>query len=164
MKKLIVLLAVLSLNYETLPSLFASPAPKFETANINFDEGTKIKLTIGGKTYELQSYSLSYVPGSGDKAKSETVVMSYAPTNSLNFNIKQSKVDSEFLDWIINPDQQPKDGQIVVTDGDTGKVLRTITFGGAKTQSYNENMFIQNYNNGQFVGFNLRYKTISIKF
>ncbi|MDB5287359.1 MAG: hypothetical protein JWR05_2308 [Mucilaginibacter sp.] len=161
MKKTFYLICVLSLF---LTVSFAAnnsngkPNPAF--TKYAYDEGSKIKLIIGDKTYELQSYNLIYAIT--DKSKSDLPPSNYFQTNNISFSIRSSKIDAEFINWILNPDQQSKDGQIIISDSETGKVTRTITFTGAKTNTYTENNYTAN-NINQYTNFSLKYKTLSIK-
>ena len=158
MKKLIYGIVMLCL------SLFITSAVFAKTNNApghTFDEGVKIKLILGGKTYDLQSYSLSYFVA--DKQKAELSMYNYQ-TNAISMGMRSSKVDPEFIEWLINPAQQPKDGQIILTDAESGKIVRTINLTGVTTFSYTENNFNPNYNTNQITNFSLKYKAISIKF
>jgi hypothetical protein len=162
MKKTFYLICVLSLF---LTVSFAAnnsngkPYPAF--TKYAYDDGYKIKLIIGDKTYELQSYNLIY--NTSDKGKSDIPTLNFYQTNNITLNIRAPKIDAELIDWILNPDQQPKDGQIIISDSETGKVIRTITFIGAKTNTYTENNFSPSYNNSSTT-LSLKYKTLSIKF
>jgi hypothetical protein len=165
MKKTILLVCSLLLLL-VIPAAFGKFSPKHHILHqkIQLDDGTKFKLILGNKTYELQMYNLSYVPASTEKSKTEMPVNIYQ-SNTLNVNLRTSKIDQELMDWLLDPEQSPKDGQIIAYDADTNKPIRTITFTGAKTASYNENNNSGFYNlNNQLTGFALRYKTISIKF
>jgi hypothetical protein len=135
----------------------------------DFDEGVKIKLVFNNKTYELQAYNLNYIRV--DNSKSDVVssnvsgyVYPYQKSN-INLTLRSSKIDQELLNWLLSPDQQPKDGQIIVTDGDSGKILKTVTFTGSNTANYNENNNTNNFGgNLQFTSFSLSFKTISVKY
>jgi len=127
------------------------------------DEGSKITLKIGDKTYDIQMYNLSYHPKTAKERNESTFVNN--TSNTISISIRSSKLDQEFIDWIFAVDQQPKDGQIIVYDGDSDKVIKTITFTGATTSSYNEGFNIASFglNNSRTTTFGLRYKTVSIK-
>lgn len=127
------------------------------------DEGTKMKLILGDKTYDIQSYNLSYFPASGNKTMTETVVNTYQ-SSVITIGVRSSKIDQEFIDWLLKSDAQPKDGQIIIYDADTKKTLRTISFTGASTWSYNEYNNVQNFTvSNQVTSFSIKYKTINVK-
>lgn len=134
-------------------------------SNVQAEEGIKIKMTLGNKTYDLQSYSLNFYRP--EKTPAETPSSIYGNLSStITISIRSSKIDQELLDWMLAPEAIGKDGQIVVSDAESGKVLRTVTFTGVKTANYNENIMTNNYgiNNLQNTNFSLRYKTINVKF
>ncbi len=131
-----------------------------------FEEGTKIKMILNGKTYELQSYTLNYVPFDPDKPKRENQLYNFQ-TNAITINLRTSKIDQELVDWIFSENQSLKDGQIVVYDAESGKPIKTISFKGAKTGSYTENSnMAANYPMTQYqtATFQLKYKTVSVKY
>ncbi|WP_299497967.1 type VI secretion system tube protein TssD [Mucilaginibacter sp.] len=87
--------------------------------------------------------------------------------NNISVTIKSSKIDQELMDWILSTDKEAKSGQIIITDGESGKTSKTITFTDLKASSYTENM----YNNGAFniniqptTSFSMHFKTVNIKF
>lgn len=152
----------------------AKPLPfpvKFTNA-INADEGIKLKLTLGGKSYDLISYNLSYIASDKSKADapgSTSIITTsiLAPTvNNLNVSLRTSKLDQELMDWILAPSSSEKDGQVQIIDTDAGKVLKTITFNSLKPANYSESF----YNNGGInvniqttATFNMHFTKISIK-
>ncbi|RYY07661.1 MAG: hypothetical protein EOP43_02600 [Sphingobacteriaceae bacterium] len=168
MKKLVIIamLLISTINNSSAKSLSGI---FYSLLRLNFDEGVKIKLIFNNKTYELQSYNLNY--NRVDNSKSDgainnvpAYVYPYQKSN-INLNLRSSKIDQELLNWLLSPEQQTKDGQIIVTDGDTGKILKTVTFTGSNTANYNENNNTGNFGgNLQFTSFSLSFKTISVKF
>ena len=107
------------------------------------EEGIKVKLILGGKTYDLITYNLNY--SAADKSKQD-IPVSPSPlllnngVNSVNVTIRSSKIDQDLMDWILSPDSNTKDGQIIITDADAGKTLKTITFSSLKPANYNESI------------------------
>ncbi|MGI4727806.1 MAG: type VI secretion system tube protein TssD [Janthinobacterium lividum] len=168
MKRLVI--AVMLLISTVLYSSANSLSGTYRTSvKSNFDESVKIKLILGNKTYELQSYSLTYFRPDNSKTNitSNDVLTAYSPYQKSNISImlRSSKVDQELLNWLLAPEQQSKDGQIIVSDGDSGKILKTVTFTGANTASYNENNNTNTFGgNPQFSNFSLSYKSISVKY
>lgn len=158
MKKTVIILLLLlsTIAYssdQTLPKV-SSPVSRS-----GFDEGVKIKLVLGDKTYELRSYSISYYRA--NKVKDNSNVSSGVSPyqrNTLNVNLRSSKIDQELLNWLLSAEQQSKDGQIIVTDIDSAKTLKTVTFTGANTYSYNES------NNNNSLGNNLQNASFSLNF
>jgi hypothetical protein len=129
--------------------------------NVN-DESSKITLKLGDKTYDIQTYNLSF-RRNRNKEKTESASIDNYNTNTISITIRSNKLDQEFMDWLFAENQQPKDGQIIVYDADSGKT-KTITFTGATTSSYNEGLNVANaLSNSRTTIFGLRYKTVSIK-
>ena len=137
------------------------------TTTIADDEGIKVKLTLAGKTYDLVSYTLNYT--AVDKSRLDAMpVNALNNINVLSVTIKSSKIDQELIDWILSPDSFGKDGQIVITDGESGKTLKTLTFSFLKPNSYTENYFSNNGNaNGTILrattAFSMHFGKVSIK-
>jgi hypothetical protein len=168
MRKLVfvVLLLASTVNYSAAKTLAKFPYSK---AKLNFDEGVKIKLILNNKTYELQGYNLTYVrvDNSKNDVTSSNILGVYYPyqKSNISLTLRSSKIDQELLNWLLSPEQQTKDGQIIVTDGDSGKTLKTVTFTGSNTASFNENSNTNNFGgNPQFTSFSLSFKTISVKY
>jgi len=155
---LLILICAFTLSATTKKSRFTNHTIY---KKVKSDEGTKIKLILGDKTFDIQSYSFGFYPASNEKDKAAAA--NIYQNNLINVNIRVSKIDQELLDWLLNADQQPKDGQIIVYDADTNKELRKITFTGVKTGAYNENYNNTYTTNSQTTNINLRYKTISVK-
>jgi len=128
------------------------------------DEGTKLKLIINGKTYDIQMYTLNYRPKT-EKSKNNENELSLYSSSVITITIRASKLDQEFIDWIFTENPLPRDGQIILYDTDSGKNLREITFTGATIATYSENnnAFNFNINNNQTVSFSLKYKAVSVK-
>lgn len=168
MKKLVIVLMLIfsTIAYSTTK---AFSRISYTILHSRFDEGVKIKLVLGNKTYYLQNYSIIYsrIDKTKNDATSSNVFGGTYPyqKSNISVNLRSSKIDQELLDWILSAEQQTKDGQIIVTDGESGKTLKTITFTGANTAIYNENNNINNFGgNIQYTNFTLYYKTISIKY
>jgi hypothetical protein len=128
------------------------------------DDGTKLKLIIGGKTYDIQMYNLIYNP-KDDKSKNDETAIGFYSGSVITISIRSSRLDQEFVDWIFDPNQKPQDGQLIAYDAESGKSIREITFTGATVSSYNENNNAFNFssNGNQIVGLTLKYKTITVK-
>ncbi len=143
-----------------LPAMAKKPAFKSNGHNKNLflDEGTKIKLILDGKTFDLQSYNLNYYVPPVDKSTTVPVYQSSA----VMVNLRSSKIDQELLDWILSPDAKPKDAQIIVYEEDTNKTVRKIILTGVKPASYTENSNLNNITNRNTT-LNLRYQSVSIK-
>lgn len=155
------MLFITTISYSSAKT--AIKCSNFET-NLIFDEGVKIKLILNGKTYELQAYNLTYVRDDHNKSDGPFLGSSYQKS-SINLTLRSSKIDQELLNWILSAQQDAKDGQIIVTDGDNGKTTKTVTFTGANTASYNENNNTNNFGgNLQFTNFSLSFKTIAVKY
>lgn len=153
-------------------AVFAARHPAKHTAKAvknRLEEGTKIKLTLGDKTYDIQLYSLSayYADKVNDKPKTTDAALSYYSSNSLSITLRTSKVDQALLDWMLSPEPQIKDARMVVYDGESDKVIRTLTFTGVRPGSYSENNGSNTYGYGNagslLSGFGLKFKTVSIK-
>ena len=132
------------------------------------DEGISIKLVLGNKTYDVISYNLNFT--ATDKEKSTPITtngFSYMnQSNTIGITIRSSKIDQDFMNWLLSDNAEPKDGQLIITDNENGKLLKTITLTVLKSAFYNESM----YNNGPMnnniqatTNFTLRFKTVSIK-
>ena len=68
------------------------------------------------------------------------------------------------MDWILNPEQELRNGKIIVYDTDSGKVLKTITITGLKITTYSENgNSAANINLIQQTNLAFHFTTINIK-
>lgn len=135
----------------------------------NIEEGTKSKLIIAGKTYDLQSYNVSYYPSDPDRVKGEgsTANPYNLMSNAVIVNIRTAKLDQEFVDWIFSENQAPKDLQLVVYDTESTKVIKTFSIKGARTSMYTENSnYRLDYPVAQYqtATFQFRYTSISVKY
>lgn len=135
---------------------------------VKADEGTKLKLILGNKTYDISGYMFNYVYQIPvDKTNSNNGVATNIfgnQTNNINITIRSVKVNQELMDWILSAGKEPKDGQIIVTDAESGKVTRTITFTGLIATTYSENasnLFVNYAQNN--INFGMHFKTVNIK-
>ena len=163
MKKLIFLLIFgAALNFCTAANHTVLKHNVYQPKN-DPDEGTKLKLIISGKTYDIQMYTLNYRPKT-EKTKNDEAENLYS-SSVITLSLRASKLDQEFIDWIFSSNQEPRDGQIIMYNADSGKNIREITFSGATIASYSENnnAFNFNINNNQTVSFSLKYKTVRVK-
>lgn len=168
MKKHTLLLAFSLIFLAASAKTTSLPIPVTNT-KIYADEGVKVRLILGGKTYDLLSYNLNY--SAADRSKTDIPVNSSPlilnnTVNSINVTLRSTKIDQELMDWILSPDSNTKDGQIVITDADAGKTLKTINFSSLKPANYNENL----YNNGGIntviqptTSFNMHFTKVTIK-
>lgn len=131
-----------------------------------FDEGTKAKLVLGGKTYDVITYNLNFT--ALDKTKGTDVPLQTYPGlnvfNGITLSIRSAKIDQELLDWLTSTDGAPKDGQIIITDVETGKTLKTLNLSGLRPSTYNDNYYsnVTSYGQGN-TSFGLRFAKVSIK-
>jgi len=166
MKKLILFAFVITALCST--KVIADKLPgeyRHNKAGNTFDDNTKIKLILGDQTYEIQSYSLSYHQTETKPAPNPiTGIVGVAQTNSISVVIRTAKINQGLLDWILNPEQELRNGKIVVYDTDSGKVLKTITITGLKITTYSENgNSAANINLIQQTNLAFHFTTINIK-
>lgn len=131
------------------------------------DESVKIKLVLGDKAYDLKSYTISYYRTDKAKTKGSNALSFTYPylKNSIGITLISSSIDQELLNWILAPEQQAKDGQIIVTDIETNKTLKTILFTDANTYTFSEsNNTNSHVNIVQFSSFSLDFSSISIRY
>jgi len=165
MKKHIVFTLLLLLPFFLTLKANSSTIPGLPYANLADDEGFKARITLGGKTYDLLNYSFSF--NGVDKTKLDAMPLNTTLNiNILSVGIKSSKVDQELMDWILTSGGTPKDGQIVITNSETGKTVKTITFTLLRPNTYNESF----YNNNAIINsqatatsFSMHFDKVSIK-
>jgi hypothetical protein len=97
----------------------------------------KTVLEIEGKTYSLSSISINtYNRGSG-----------YDPSpndQTMQFQIRTTKMDQFIWDWVNSTDIVKKDGKIKLINADENIVLQTITFEDGFSSSFNMSFYQNN--------------------
>ena len=165
MKKHIVFTLVLLLPFFLSLKANSLTFSDLSYASLADDEGFKARITLGGKTYDLLNYSLNF--NGVDKVKLDAMPLNTTLNiNILSVGIKTSKVDQELMDWILTSGGTPKDGQIVITNSETGKVVKTITFTLLKPNTYNESFYNNNViinSQSTATSFNMHFDKVSIK-
>lgn len=97
----------------------------------------KTTLEVDGKVYSLSSVSVNtYNRGSG-----------YDPSPSdqtIQVQIRSTKMDQFIWDWINSPDIVKKNGKIKLMNADENVVLQTIVFENGFSSSYNMSFYMNN--------------------
>lgn len=97
----------------------------------------KTVLEIEGKIYSLSSINLStYNRGSG-----------YDPSpndQTIQFQIRTTKMDQFIWDWVNSPDIAKKNGKIKLLNADDNTVLQTIAFENGFSSSFNMSFYQAN--------------------
>lgn len=97
----------------------------------------KTTLEVEGKVYHLSSVNINtYNRGSG-----------YDPSpndQTLQFQIRTTKMDQFIWDWINSPDIAKKHGKIKISNSDENLVLQTISFENGFSSSFNMSFYQNN--------------------
>ncbi len=97
----------------------------------------KTILEVDGRTYSLSSISINtYNRGSG-----------YDPSpndQTIQFQIRSTKMDQFLWDWVNSPDIVKKNGKIKLMNADENIVLQTIVFENGFSSSYNMSFYQNN--------------------
>lgn len=97
----------------------------------------KTILEVEGRTYSLSSININtYNRGSG-----------YDPSpndQTLQFQIRTTKMDQFIWDWVNSTDIAKKDGKIKLMNADDNTVIQTITFEGGFSSSFNMSFYQSN--------------------
>lgn len=97
----------------------------------------KTILEVEGRVYSLSSININtYNRGSG-----------YDPSpndQTLQFQIRSTKMDQFLWDWVNSPDVTKKNGKIKLMNADENTVLQTIIFENGFSSSYNMSFYQNN--------------------